>query len=201
MHLESWVEISKHFSLWVKLQQLNLFDRKKTQSKQIKSFLNKKKRSSFTKMGKDLRFDSAREESTLYKSDYPKEERKGRTGEGILSLTLSQVYLPVLPLCFLQATMLPWLLLLLALLLTFAPCCSGRAAACLPDLPPSAAAVTAFCSWEEVVNEWAIPRELTADWRLCDSWLCGDRQQRGKWWVGADVTCWCLAADLGNYVF
>lgn len=76
----------------------------------------------------------------------------------------------LLPLCFLQVVTLPWLLLVPEpiLPLTFAPCCSRRAAACLPCLPPSAAAVTAFCSWEGV-NVWAMSREPTADCRLCDS--------------------------------
>lgn len=64
----------------------------------------------------------------------------------VLSQASPHGYLPVLPpVCFLQADTLPWLLLLLPPL-TFAPCCSGRAAACLPGLPPNAADVTALCS-------------------------------------------------------
>lgn len=131
---------------------------------------------------KRMKGHSTREKSTWEESNYP---QRGAESKNILGLTSSHIYLPVLPpLCFLQADTLPWLLLLL-LPLTFAPCCSGRTAACLPVLPPSAAAVTALCSWEEV-NEWAIARELTADWRLCDSWLWRERDSDGR-----SVVSWC----------
>lgn len=82
----------------------------------------------------------------------PNRSRQRMGGARSLSQPRLCVYLPALPpLCFLQAATLPWLPLLPAL--TFGPCCRARAAACLPALPPSAAAVTAFCS-REVLNEW-----------------------------------------------
>ncbi|TNN36654.1 hypothetical protein EYF80_053188 [Liparis tanakae] len=83
-----------------------------------------------------------------------------------------------------EAATLLWLLLLPAL--TLAPCCSGRAAACLPArLPSAAAAAMALCSWEE--EAW-FHRQRDRKAALTCLW---------EWW--ADTARCCIAARTCLY--